>query len=134
VVVSIDVKKNWQGKYFVYKKNGKTNTGLDLFNHCENMENLGVGEFFISSITNEGEMNGFDYELIKKVSSKINVPIIANGGAGSLKHFEQAILSGASALAAGSMFVFHGPHRGILINYLNRSDLDNLDFISKNGK
>jgi cyclase len=62
-------------------------------------------------------MNGYDLDLISLVSKYINVPVIASGGAGVLEHFHQAINAGASAVAAGSMFVFYGKHRAVLINY-----------------
>ena len=68
-------------------------------------------------------MKGYDNDLIHKISSAVKIPIVACGGAGSLKHFKEAVINGASAVSAGSMFVFHGPHRAVLINFPSQNEL-----------
>jgi cyclase len=78
----------------------------------------GAGEIIIQNIANEGSMTGIDLNLIKKVCESVDVPVVATGGAGNIDHIKDAIqIGGASAVAAGSMFVFKGRQRGILINY-----------------
>ena len=72
-------------------------------------------------------MNGYDIYLIKKVTSVATVPVVAVGGAGEMNHFKEAIFEGgASAVGAGSMFVYHGSEKGILINYPSREEIDKL--------
>jgi cyclase len=77
----------------------------------------------LTSVDRDGTQSGYDLDLIKQVTSAVRVPVIACGGAGKLEHFAQAIRSGASAVAAGSLFVFHGPHRAVLITYPERAEL-----------
>jgi cyclase len=129
VSVCIDVKRNWLGKLQVMIRNGRKNTGFDPIQFATIAEDYGVGEIIINSIDRDGMQLGYDLELIESIASRVNVPVIACGGAGSLDHLLDAIKSGASAVAAGSMFVFHGPHRAVLINYPKYSDLE-----SKLGK
>ena len=69
-------------------------------------------------------MQGFDLHLIQKVARRVSVPLVACGGAGNVEHLREAIIEGgASAVAAGSMFVFHGKHRAVLINYPSNESL-----------
>lgn len=118
VVVSIDVKKTLLGKYEMHTAGGKKNLKLDPVTFAKQMEIMGVGEIFLNSIDRDGTMQGYDIELIKKVSESVNIPVIACGGAGKPEDFTDAVKKGgASAVAAGSMFVFHGKHRAVLINY-----------------
>lgn len=124
IVVSIDVKKNFWSKYEVYVDNGKKNTKLDPFSLAKQMEDMGAGEILINSIDRDGTMNGYDIELIAKLSSSVSIPVIACGGASSLEDFKSAIYKGkASAVAAGSQFVYHGKHNAVLINYPSQSEL-----------
>jgi cyclase len=88
------------------------------------MEEMGAGEIVVQSIERDGTMSGYDVELVAKISKAVSIPVICLGGAGSLEHLGQAYTEGhASALAAGSLFVFQGPKRGVLINYPEKSDL-----------
>lgn len=123
IVVSIDVKREFLGKYNVYIHCGRRNTGLEPVEFARRMETLGVGEIILNSIDRDGTMQGYDVDLLKRVTSAIKIPVVACGGAGSLNDFAQAIQSGASAVAAGSMFVFYGKHRAVLINYPTRTEL-----------
>jgi cyclase len=118
VVGAVDVKKTMFGAYRVVTKSATIDTRLDLDEHIQNLITAGVGEIFINSVDRDGVMAGYDVPLIRGITQKVNVPVIACGGAGTAEHMAQAVReSGASALAAGSMFVFYGKHRAVLINY-----------------
>ena len=118
VVVSIDVKKTIWGKQRVFINGGRLNTGIDPVTYAKDMEKLGAGEIFLNSINLDGKMNGYDIKLIKIVSDAVSIPVIACGGAGKIEDFSKALIKGdASAVAAGSMFVFHGKHNAVMINY-----------------
>jgi cyclase len=124
VVISMDVKKSLLGKYEVYIRNGRKGTGLDPAKHAQGMEKLGAGELFVNSIDRDGTMRGYDLELIRRVSDAVSVPVIACGGAGTIDHLAEAIQpGGASAASAGSLFVFHGPLHGVLINYPSQEEI-----------
>jgi cyclase len=123
IVVSIDVKKNIWGKYKVFTLNGTRNTGLDPVAFAKQSEEAGAGEIFLNSIERDGTFGGYDLELIKAVSSSVNIPVVAAGGASVVEDFLDAKLSGASAVAAGSMFVFQKPHRAVLISYPAQQEL-----------
>jgi cyclase len=123
IVVSIDVRKNVWGKYKVYIKNGSVNSGKDPIEHAKDMSGLGAGEILLNSIDRDGTFKGYDTELIKAVSSAVGIPIVAIGGAAVLSDFASAIDAGASAVAAGSFFVFQGPHRAVLVSYPSQNDL-----------
>lgn len=104
VVVSIDVKKDENGNTFVYKK-GKEPTKLLPVEFAKQVESLGAGEIILNSINNDGRGNGFDLELIEKISNSVNVPVIAMGGAGNWKHFEEVLTqTNAAAVAAANIF------------------------------
>jgi cyclase len=126
VVISIDVIKNWLGKYKLYSS--KNNKSLDKKwqDHLRAAVNAGAGEVLLTSVNNDGMQNGYDLTLINEATKEVNVPIIALGGAGKLAHFKDAIDAGASAVAAGSMFVFSGPHRAVLITYPQYGELQQL--------
>lgn len=127
VVVSIDVKKNLFGRYEVYEHGSGKNTKLDPVQFARDMEAAGAGEVFLTSVDRDGTMQGYDIELITKVSQAVSVPVVACGGAGKLEDFQQAIkLGGASAVAAGSFFVFHGRHRAVLITYPGPEELNKI--------
>ena len=124
VVVVLDVKKRLFGsKYDCYTHNGKVNQKACAFEFAEKVQKLGAGELVINSIDNDGMMKGYDLELINKIKSLVSIPVTAIGGAGTLKDIKNLVkahpIIGA---AAGSMFVFKGKYRAVLINYPNRSD------------
>lgn len=85
---------------------------------------LGAGEIIVTATTREGSYRGYDLSLVREVSRAVHVPVVANGGAGRLEHFSQAVEAGASAVAAGSMFTFYGPHRAVLITYPTEAELN----------
>jgi cyclase len=123
IIASIDVKKNIFGKTHAYKISGTTKIEASVSDYVKQLEQAGAGEFFINSIDKDGTYSGYDLELIKSISNQVNTPIVACGGASSIDSFLPAIQNGASAIAAGSMFVYTGSTRGILINYPKQEDL-----------
>ena len=126
VVISIDVKKDWRGKYKVYSDCGNRKTGIDPVDFAREMTKAGAGEIFLNSIDNDGTFSGFDIELVKLVANAVDIPVIACGGASSMGDFVEVVNEGnASAVAAGSMFVFQRPHRAVLISYPSQQKLKN---------
>ncbi len=101
----------------MYSHSGTKNTGKDPLKWAKEIELKGVGEIILNSIDNDGTWNGYLFDLIKDISHKIDVPMIACGGAGSEEDFKKAVLAGASAVAAGSMFVFQKKEMGVLISF-----------------
>lgn len=133
LILSVDVKKNLFGKYEIYYQGHNTFYKRDLYNYILEAEKFGVGEILLTSVDRDGTWEGYDLSLIKSVSEKISVPLIAAGGAGKLTDFYDAtVKAGASAVAAGSMFVYQGKNLGVLINYPSAKELTYLfDNISK---
>jgi cyclase len=124
IVVSIDVKRSLFGKELALSHSGKKFTKYDPVSFARLMEENGAGEIIINSVEHDGMMNGFDISLIKRVSEAVRIPVVALGGAGNLNDLKEAVLRGyASAVAAGSLFVFHGPRRAVLINYPSKEEL-----------
>ncbi len=118
VIAVLDVKKRFLGGYEVYTHNGKRATGINPIIFAEKAQRLGAGEVVINSIDKDGLMKGFDLDLIGKVREKITVPMTVLGGAGSLDDIETVIdKHGVIGVAAGSLFVFKGPYKAVLINY-----------------
>lgn len=125
VVASVDVRRRMFGRYEVCVERGRRGTGVDPVSYARSMEAAGAGEILLTSIDRDGTMEGYDLEMISKVTSAVSIPVIASGGAGSIADFSKAITVGrASAVAAGAMFVFHGPHRAVLITYPTREELE----------
>jgi cyclase len=126
VVVSIDVKKSLFGRNSIVTHSGTKDTGLDPVQYAKKMEELGAGEIFLNSINRDGTMQGYDIDLINEIASQISIPVVAVGGAGVIRHFREAIQAGASAVGAGSMFVFHGKHRAVLITYPSSEEIKDI--------
>jgi imidazole glycerol-phosphate synthase subunit HisF len=127
IVVSMDVKKGFFGKYEVYTLSGRKNTKQDPVTLAKEVEDMGAGELLLNSIDRDGTMQGYDIQLLQKVTKAVSIPVIAVGGAGNINHFAEAVgQGGASAVAAGSMFVFHGKHRAVLITYPEIKELGNI--------
>ena len=124
IVVCIDVKKNFVGQRRTWVLGGTKSTGHSPEEFARQMEQRGAGEIIVQSISRDGMMNGYDIDLIKAISDSVTIPVIALGGAGSAQHLREAHVEGhATGLAAGSLFVFQGPKRGVLINYPERSEI-----------
>lgn len=124
IIVSIDVKKNLLNKHKLFSCNSKKTLSLNWEQHLQNVVSLGAGEILLNSVDKDGTMTGMDLELIEKASNLVSVPIIACGGVGSLSDIKDGVKAGASAIAAGSFFVFHGPLRAVLISYPNYREID----------
>lgn len=126
VIISIDIKKGWLGKYQLYS----AASGKPLSRPWKNflMETMaaGAGEIVLNAVDQDGMMQGMDIELIHEASSAISVPLIAVGGAGSINDIKAAVDAGASAVSAGAFFVFQGPLRAVLITYPQYSELEKL--------
>jgi cyclase len=124
VVVSIDVKRSLLGRYEVVTEGGRRRTGRDPVAFAAEVERRGAGEILLNSVDRDGTMQGYDLELVRRVTSAVGVPVIACGGAGTVQHLADAVRKGgASAVAAGSMFVFQGKHRAVLVNTPAEADL-----------
>jgi cyclase len=124
IVVSMDVKRKLLGRYEVYGDGGTRPTGHEPAAYARLMEDLGAGEILLTAIDRDGTMKGYDIELVSKVASAVGIPVIASGGAGKIADFGIASKQGgAAAVAAGAMFVFHGPHRAVLITYPSHAEL-----------
>jgi len=118
VVASIDVRRTLFGGYRTMTHSGTVETKFELQEHIASVVAAGAGEILINSIERDGTMQGYDIPLIKSVVSQVTVPVIACGGAGNVGDLSAGIRDGgASGVAAGSMFVFHGKHRAVLISY-----------------
>jgi cyclase len=127
VVVVIDVKKAGRGKYEAWLDNGTRATGLDAVELARKVEGLGVGEVVINSIDNDGLMKGYDLDLVEAIRGAINIPMTVLGGAGSLQDIKTLLdRFGIIGAAAGSLFVFKGAYRAVLINYPNPSEKQRL--------
>ncbi len=118
VVVVLDVKKNMFGKYVIYTHNGNKNTGIELKDMIQQMQDSGAGEIVVNSIDNDGMMSGYDIKLAKRLKEFVSIPLTIIGGAGSYQDLKTLINScGIIGAAAGSLFVFKGVYKAVLINY-----------------
>ena len=127
IVVSIDVKQNILRRENVYIYSGTKSSGLDPVKFAILMEDKGAGELIINSIEHDGIMKGYNIELTKRIASAVSIPVVAMGGAGKLSDINEVFTNGyASAAGVGSMFVYHGPRKAVLINYPTREDLKKL--------
>jgi cyclase len=118
IIVAIDVKKSVLGNYAVMSHSGTRNTGKEAIAWAQEIAERGAGEILLTSINNEGTWNGFDIQLVKKVSDAVSIPVIAHGGAGSEHHINAVVEStGAGAVAVGSMFLYQKKDMGVLINF-----------------
>ena len=127
VVVVLDVKKKLFGGYELYTHNGKKATGKSPFEFAARMEELGAGEIVVNSIDQDGMMKGYDMNLVEKIRKSITLPLTVLGGAGSLSDIGKLISGyGVIGAAAGSLFVFKGIYKAVLINYPNWQEKDKL--------
>ncbi|MDC3004658.1 imidazole glycerol phosphate synthase subunit HisF [Candidatus Pelagibacter sp.] len=123
IVVAIDAKKNGD-KWEVYTHGGRNNSGLDALEFSKKMEDSGAGELLVTSMDRDGTQIGYDIDLMKKISSMVNIPLIASGGVGNLDHLAEGIKEGnASAVLAASIF-HYGKHSVIEAKeYLNNKGI-----------
>lgn len=122
-VVTLDVKKNtWRSGWTVYTENGKKKAGDDLEDLLKQFQQLGTGEIMVNSIDREGQLAGYDLELASLLAKTVSTPITLLGGAGTTEHMEELERTvGVVGAAAGTMFVFKGVHRAVLISYAKPS-------------
>jgi cyclase len=121
IVGCVDVRKNLLGRYELCSASSKVKEKASLFEHLASLTRSGVGEILVNAVDRDGTMGGYDLKLLREVSSAVTVPVIACGGAGNVDHLVEAVQDGhATAVAAGSLFVFMGPHRAVMINYPER--------------
>jgi cyclase len=129
VVIVMDVKRSSTlfGKYELRTNNGSRKTGVCPLSFCKKLEILGAGEIIINSIDCDGVMKGYDIALIRAIKETVSVPVTAMGGAGSLKDMGEVIRQcGVSGVAAGSLFVFKGIYKAVLINYPDRKQKEEI--------
>jgi cyclase len=131
IVVCIDVKKKLFGGMKAWTNNGQKSMSYSPVEFAKLMEKSGAGELIIQSIDRDGKMEGYDVDLIRSISEHVSIPVVALGGAGNLQHLKDAAQKGfANGLAAGSMFVYQGSNKGVLINYL--SDKEKREILVQN--
>lgn len=123
VVISIDAKKSLLGGYKVYIDNAVKKTVYSPEAFAKRMEEAGAGEILLNCIDADGTYKGYDLVLLKSVADAVSIPVIVQGGAGSVEDFAEAKKNGASAVVAGSMFVFQRPHQAVLISYPSQLEL-----------
>ncbi len=124
IVVSIDARKNFWGKYEIFTASGTEPAKIDPCTFAKLMEEKGAGEILLNSIDRDGTFKGYDVNLIREVTKNLSIPVIACGGAGGLGDLKSAVRAGASAVAAGSLFVYQRPNReSVLINYPSQEEL-----------
>ena len=118
VVGSIDVGRNLFGKQKAYAVSGTKNSGLDPVEWARKLEKAGVGEIFLNAIDRDGTWDGYDVPLIRAVSAAVKIPVVACGGASGMPDIERAVREGgASAAAAGSLFVYQRKGMGVLVSF-----------------
>jgi cyclase len=127
VVGSIDVKKNLLGKYQVYITDGTEKTSKDPVIWAKELEHLGVGELLLTSMDRDGTWAGFDTYISEKITQSVGIPVIANGGAGSIEHIGEVVKKAhASAVALGSLVVYQKKGMGVLVNFPDKKKLESL--------
>lgn len=124
IVVCLDVRKKRLRRPRVWSASATTSSRYVPVDFAKMMEDNGAGELIVQAVDRDGAMDGYDIDLLREISDAVSIPVIALGGAGKLDDLGRAHAEGrASALAAGSLFVHHGRHRGVLISYPTRSEL-----------
>jgi cyclase len=124
VIAAIDVKKNLFGTYQVCARSGTENRKRHPVVWARELESRGAGEILLTSIDREGTWKGFDIELTAQVAAAVSIPVIAHGGAGTVAHIGEVVKKGlASAVALGSMVVYQGKDRGVLVNFPDAEEL-----------
>jgi cyclase len=126
VVGCVDARADGPGRWEVCTGRGRTRTGVSVVEHARRLAGLGAGEILVQSVERDGTMAGYDLKLVRTVVRAVGVPVVACGGAGTLEHLRAGIEAGASAVAAGSMFVYYGRLRAVLIGYPEPGELARL--------
>ncbi len=131
IAVCIDIKKNLWGTNEVCYYSGNRKSKLKPVEWAKELAKLGAGEIIVQSIDRDGTMQGYDIKLVKEIAESVKIPIVALGGAGNLKHMQEINNQvSLNALAAGSMFVYHGPRKAVLVNYPTKEEISSI-FVSQ---
>lgn len=123
IVVSVDIKKNLLASYRLYSSSSGKILDEPWRDFLNKVVTAGAGEIMLTAVDRDGTLSGMDLSLIRAATQSCPIPIIAAGGASTLSDLRAAVDAGASAIAAGAMFIFYGPHRAVLITYPNYTDL-----------
>lgn len=126
LVVCVDIKKATNGEFMVYDHVNKRITRNSPVTFIENLENEGAGEIIIQSVDRDGTYSGYEQDFLSDIASRVKIPIIALGGASSLNDIRDILKTDISAAAAGSIFVFFGRLRAVLINYPSQEEIKQL--------
>jgi cyclase len=123
IVVAIDVKKVADGSYHVFVKGGREDTGIDALQWAKEVYDRGAGEILLTSMDTDGAKSGFELNITEKISSLVDIPVIASGGAGTMEHMKEAFTHGASAALAASIFHFKEIDIMELKHYLRENNI-----------
>ncbi len=127
IMVCMDIRKRVFGRKCPWILGGTKAVKYDPVDFAQLMEQKGAGELIVQSIDRDGSMDGYDIDLLKSISEAVSIPVVALGGAGQLSHLEEAYKDAkVNALAAGSLFVYKNKDRGVLINYPEKKEMNNL--------
>lgn len=126
IVASMDVKRDFLGRRRAYVRGGTRKLEGEPLDLLKRWEQLGAGEVVVNSIDRDGTRQGLDLDFTAQAAAAVELPVVAVGGAGETAHLVAALKAGASAVGAGSMFVFHGVHQAVLISYIDRDELATL--------
>jgi imidazole glycerol-phosphate synthase subunit HisF len=125
VIGSVDVKKNLWGKFNAFIKDGTEKIDIDAVEWAKQLEEAGAGELIVTSMDRDGTWSGFDIDITSRISKTVSVPVIANGGAGSIQHIQDVVQKGrASAVCLGSMVVYQQKGMGVLVNFPDKIKLN----------
>ncbi len=122
----IDVRKPLFGRPSVWSHSRRKVSIADPVAYAKELQRLGAGEIVLNSVDRDGTMQGYDLDLVARVAEAVDIPVVALGGAGSVQDLGRALASGAAGAAAGSLFVFQGPHRAVLISFPGRREFASL--------
>ena len=117
VILSIDLKKSFFGDYKIYNHVSKKKMSFNIEEYISQAIKKGAGEIFLNFVDNDGTFKGYDIEFVKSIAAKISIPLIVCGGAKNMEDFKYVIDAGADACSAGSMFIYKGNNRAVMINY-----------------
>jgi cyclase len=126
VLFSLDVKRSWLGGNKAWVASRRASDRWSWQELLRIAVDSGAGEIVLNAVDRDGTMKGIDEGLIREACALVGVPVVAVGGVGSLEDIRRAVEAGASAVSAGAFFVFHGPHRAVLITYPRYEDLERL--------
>jgi cyclase len=125
ITVSLDVKRNWLGKPVPHTRGATRKSSLSLSDALSLIEEAGAGEILLNAVDREGTLSGFDLPLIREVTARTRLPVVAMGGASGPRNLVEAVAgAGAAAVAAGALFIFRGPHRAVLPSYPSAREIN----------